>query len=91
MAEETSPTGKAAEKISNQMGRYVLEKNKTAQLRPVYKKTDRDYYIHYSKLYFILVITVSQLYLSLQLGDGGLLVVTTGLPVDGSRVRRQDY
>ena len=55
-------TGPAAEKRSNQMGLYVLEENKTAQLRPVYKKTDRDYYIYYDgKLYFILVISVSQL------------------------------
>ena len=74
------------------MGLYVLEENKSAQLRPVYKKTDRDYYIYYSsKLYFILVITVSQLYLSLQLLETGVLVLTTGVPEDGSRVRRKDY
>ena len=30
------------------MGRYVLDVNKAAQLRPVYKKTDRDYYIYFS-------------------------------------------
>ena len=61
-------TGPAAEKLSLAMGLYVLEENKSAQLRPVYKKTDRyrQYYIYYSrKLYFILVVTVSQLYLSL--------------------------
>ena len=46
------------------MGRYVLDVNKTAQLRPVYKKTDRDYYIYYNrKLYFILVITGSVMFI----------------------------
>ena len=58
------------------MGRYDLDPSLTAQLRPVYKQTDVDYYIYYAgKLYFILVITVSQLYLSLQYMDGGILVV----------------
>ena len=57
-------TGPAAEKYPYLMGRYVLEVNKTAQLRPVYKKTDRDYYIYYSrKLYFILVITGSVMFI----------------------------
>ena len=46
------------------MGRYELDVNKAAQLRPVYKKTDRDYYIYYnSKLYFILVITGSVMFI----------------------------
>ena len=30
------------------MGRYVLDVNKAAQLRPVYKKTDGDDYIFYT-------------------------------------------
>ena len=51
------------------MGRYVLDVNKTAQLRPVYKKTDRDYYIFYdSKLYFIWVITGSDMFTIAGLG-----------------------
>ena len=46
------------------MGRYVLDVNKTAQLRPVYKKTDRDDYIRYSrKLYFMLVIRGSVMFI----------------------------
>ena len=32
------------------MGEYRMEKTKTAQRRPVYKKTDRDYYIFYSSI-----------------------------------------
>ena len=65
-------SGPAAKKLLFLMGRYKLETDKSAQLKPVYKKTDRDFYIFYSsKLYFILVITVSQLYLSLQHMDGG--------------------
>ena len=57
------------------MGLYVLEENKTAQLRPVYKKTDGDYYIFYtSKLYFILVISGSQLYLLIIAADSRWLI-----------------
>ena len=78
-------TGPAAVEHPYLMGVYDLDPTLTAQLRPVYKKTDRDYYIFYNrKLYFILVITVSQLYLSLQLLDSGLLVLTTRLPLEGS-------
>ena len=74
------------------MGDYVLDPTVFATLRPVYKKTDRDVYIYYSsKLYFILVITVSQLYSSLQHLEPGLLVLITGLAMDGSVVRREDY
>merc|ERR1712203_49169 len=40
-------TGPPAEKLSSLMGRYELDKNKAAQLKPVYKKTDADYYIFY--------------------------------------------
>ena len=60
------------------MGRYDLDPTLTAQLRPVYKKTDRDEYIYYNgKLYFILVIKVSQLsvILSLQYLESGLSVI----------------
>lgn len=55
-------TGPAAEKQSRRMGLYVLDVNKAAGLRPVYKKTDRDYYIYYGKLYFIMVITGSVMF-----------------------------
>jgi len=49
-------TGPAAETHPSLMGRYQLETDKSAQLRPVYKKTDRDYYIYYnSKLYIIMI------------------------------------
>lgn len=41
-------TGPAAEKQSRRMGRYDLDPSLTAQLRPVYKKTDRDDYIYYT-------------------------------------------
>ena len=43
------------------MARYVLQKNKAALLRPVYRKTDEDYYIYYSgKLYSCFVFSISQ-------------------------------
>ena len=45
---EIRSTGPAAEMHPNQMGDYKLDNTKTAQLRKVYKKTDRDYYIFYS-------------------------------------------
>ena len=45
------------------MGHYVLNANKAARMRPVYKKIDGDYYIYYArKLYFILVITGSVMF-----------------------------
>ena len=49
------------------MGDYKLDPSLSAQLRPVYKKTDRDIYgdiyIYYNcKLYSILVITGSVLF-----------------------------
>ena len=65
-------SGPAAKKFPLVMGEYELDPTLTAEDRPVYKKTDRDYFIYYSgELYFILVITVTQLYLSLQLLDPG--------------------
>jgi len=39
-------TRPAAEELSFLMGRYEMEIDKSAQLRPVYKKTYRDYYIY---------------------------------------------
>ena len=33
-------------------GDYKLDNTKTAQLRKVYKKTDRDYYIFYSSKFY---------------------------------------
>ena len=52
------------------MGDYELDPSVTAQLRPVYKKTDSDIYIYYpGKLYFILVITGSVLFIIAAVGD----------------------
>ena len=49
-----SSSGPAVEKHSARLGQYRLVTNQTAQDRPVYKKTDRNYYIYYtSKLYYI--------------------------------------
>ena len=57
------------------MGDYVLEENKSVLLRPVYKKTDSDDYIFYNrKLYFILVITVSQSVIFIIAGAGTWMV-----------------
>ena len=50
---EIRSTGPAAEMHPNQMGDYKLENTKTAQLRKVYKKTDRDYYIFYSSKFLL--------------------------------------
>ena len=45
------------------MGLYNKD-DEVAYLRPVYKKTDRDYFIFFtSKLYFIMVITGSVLFI----------------------------
>ena len=85
-------SGRAAKEHPDLIGRYVLQENKAAVLRPVFKKKDGDYYIYYSsKLYFILVISRSQLYLSMQHLLCGLLVTTSWLTVDILRVRREDY
>ena len=43
-----SSSGSAAVRQSDKMGVYELDCSKSAQLRPVYKKTDRDYYIYYN-------------------------------------------
>ena len=50
---EIKSTGPAAEKQSSKMGDYKLDNTKTAQLRKVYKKTDRDYYIFYSSKFLL--------------------------------------
>ena len=50
------------------MGLYYKD-DEVAHLRPVYKRTDRDEYIFYdSKLYFIMVITGSVIFI--MLGQG---------------------
>ena len=46
-------TGPAAVKLPNLMGDYKLDNTKTTQLRKVYKKTDRDYYIFYSSKFLL--------------------------------------
>ena len=47
-------TGPAAEKQSRRMGDYKLDNAKTAQLRKVYKKTDRDdTYIFYDSKFLL--------------------------------------
>ena len=51
-----SSNGPAGEKYPNKMGEYRMEKTKSAQLRPVYKKTDRDYYIFYSSKFYIVTV-----------------------------------
>ena len=50
---EIKSTGPAAEKYPALMGDYKLDNTKTAQLRKVYKKTDRDYYIFYSSKFLL--------------------------------------
>ena len=57
-------SGQAAEKWPNQMGDYKLENTKTAQLRKVYKKTDKDYFIFYESISFIMTIMLGSRYLS---------------------------
>jgi len=42
-------SGPAAKKLLFLMGRYKLETDKSAQLKPVYKKTDRDVFIFYAR------------------------------------------
>ena len=51
---EIKSTGPAAEKQSRRMGDYKLDNTKTAQLRKVYKKTDRDdTYIFYDSKFLL--------------------------------------
>ena len=51
------------------MGLYNKD-DEVAYLRPVYKKTDRDYFIFYnSKLYFIMVITGSVIFIMAGFGN----------------------
>ena len=45
-------SGQADEEYPSMMGDYKLENTKTAQLRKVYKKTDRDFYIFYSSKFY---------------------------------------
>ena len=51
-----SSNGPAGEKHPNQMGEYRMERTKSAQLRPVYKKTDGDYYIFYDSKFYIVTV-----------------------------------
>ena len=46
-------SGPAAEEYPYLMGDYKPENTKTAQLRKVYKKTDRDYYIFYTSKFLL--------------------------------------
>ena len=41
-------SGRAGEKHPGVLGLYELDTSKAAQLKPVYKKTDRDLYIYYN-------------------------------------------
>ena len=41
-------SGAASKKHPSSMGRYRLETTKTLQGRPVYRKTDKDFYIFYN-------------------------------------------
>ena len=45
-------SGPAADKQIRKMGDFKLENTKTAYLRKVYKKTDRDVYIFYSSKFY---------------------------------------
>ena len=57
------------------MGDYKLENTKTAQLRKVYKKTDRDYFIFYNRKFYY-DDNVGSRYLSFQeLGTGWLVLI----------------
>lgn len=49
-----SSTGPAVEKHSSRLGQYILIANQTVHGRPVYKKTDRNYYIYYTSKFTIL-------------------------------------
>ena len=51
-----SSNGPAGEKHPELMGEYRMDKTKTAQRRPVYKKTDGDYYIFYSSKFYIVTV-----------------------------------
>ena len=51
-----SSNGPAGEKQPKRMGEYRMEETKSAQLRPVYKKTDGDYYIFYNSKFYIVTV-----------------------------------
>ena len=51
-----SSNGPTGQKYPYLMGEYRMEKTKSAQLRPVYKKTDRDYYIYYDSKFYIVTV-----------------------------------
>ena len=51
-----SSNGPAGEKYPQVMGEYRMDKTKSAQLRPVYKKTDGDYYIFYNSKFYIVTV-----------------------------------
>ena len=40
--------GEAGQRLAVLMGRYELDTSRAAMLRPVYRKTDGDYYIYYT-------------------------------------------
>ena len=40
--------GEAGQRLAVLMGRYQLDTSRAAMLRPVYRKTDGDYYIYYT-------------------------------------------
>ena len=40
--------GEAGQRLAVLMGRYQLDQTRAAMLRPVYSKTDGDYYIYYT-------------------------------------------
>ena len=51
-----SSNGPAGEKYPQVMGEYRMDKTKISQLRPVYKKTDGDYYIYYASKFYTVTV-----------------------------------
>ena len=51
-----SSNGPTGEEHPELMGEYRMERNKSAKLRPVYKKTDRNEYIFYSSKFYIVTV-----------------------------------
>ena len=68
------------------MGLYYKD-DEVTHLRPVYRKTDEDYFIFYAGMLNFTMVITGQSYLSLQMMEDGQLVY---IQLDGSGVRRQD-
>ena len=51
-----SSNGPTGQKYPQVMGEYRMDKTKSAKLRPVYKKTDGNYYIFYDSKFYIVTV-----------------------------------